>query len=361
MLYLHDHDFEKARELEETIQQDPEQKALQLYVLGDFQPSRVGYTGKYVRVMSDARVERLSAYLLTELEHAEEWVASNLDVLETCLTCFFMDGTGPSPFNARLGDVYLKVGHYNPVVHDREMVQHAIIHELTHIYLRNEVGFSVGQSEFGIRKFFDEGFAQCCGYRAVGAFERKLAHANACSSVVVKQDLEGLVQRIENWQETLFRERHYPLYQASLSFIASFEASTGHEGILQLFQAADNKSSFSDIIRSIAGESFEHLLSTWAERLPNPDELDGRDFFKVTSTERLSSGRLRIGYVSEFPLYPVNDVLALDPSGRQLEVSIDRSKRYEESGDFIVSSVEGRTLSLTIVHDDMVQQIETGE
>ena len=361
MLYLHDHEFAKAGELEETIQHDPELKALQLFVLGDFRPSRVSYTGKYVRVLSDVRVDQLSAYLLTELEHAEEWVSSNLDVLETCLTCFFMDGSGPSPFNARLGDVYLKVGHYNPVVHDREMVHHAIIHELTHIYLRNEVGFRVRQNEFGTRKFFDEGFAQCCGYRSVGAFERKLAHANTCSSVVVKQDLEGLIQRIGNWQETLFRERHYPLYQASLSFIGSFEGSTGHDGILELFRAAGKKGSFPDIIRSIAGESFERLLSTWADRLPNPDELDNREFCKVTSTERLSPTKLRISYVSEFPLYPVNDVLALDPSGRQLAVSMDRRKRYEASGDFIVSSGEGRNISLTIAHDDIVQQIEIGE
>ncbi len=358
MLNLHKRNFEKARKLEQIIKTDPRLKSIQLYVLGDFLPSEISYSSNYLKILSDARVSTLSAYLISRLEKAEEWVTLNFPGFEAGLTYFFMNGTGPSPFNAQLGDIYLKVGHYNPVAHDREIVQHAIIHELTHIHLRNHIGFWIGQSDFGIRKFFDEGFAQYCGFQSVGAYSRKLIHAHACSAVVIKKDLNGLLKRIDKWQNTLFNERHYPLYQASLSFISYMEERIGFDGLIELFKEAGRESNFSSLIRNKTGVSFKNLLSNWISQLPDSPVIVNQEFCEITVAGRFSTNELKLSYKSRFPLYPVRDILVLNSAGTQLGISIERSKRYEKSGEFIVLCEQGETLSLTIVHDENVQQTE---
>lgn len=361
MLHMHDRRFEEARKFERTIQADTGMKSMQCYILGDFLPSDLSYSSKHLQILCDTRVSQLSAFLISGLEKAEEWVSSRFEGFQTCLTCFFMNGTGPSPFNAKLGDIYLKVGHYNPVVHDREIVQHAVIHELTHIYLRNKIGFRAEQSEYGIRKFFDEGFAQYCGYQSVAAYARRLAHANTCSAVVVKKNLAGLIRRIDDWDNTLFNEMHYPLYQASLSFIGFIEEEFGYDCLLALFKDSDEKAGFADSLKSKAGAPFSDLLSAWVDQLPDPMGIARNEFFIITSSERLTSSSIRLSYQSEYPLYPVNDVFVLNSEEEQLGVTIKRAKRYEKAGEFVVSCEKGDSLSLTIVFDDLAQRTEIGK
>jgi hypothetical protein len=358
MLNLHKGNYDKARKLEHSIQAKPELKSKQLYILGDFQPSQDCYSSSYMKILSDSRVSELSAFLVYGLEKAEEWVALKFPGFQTCLTYFLMNGTGPSPFNAQLGDVYLKVGHYNPVSHDREIVQHAIIHELTHIYLRNQIGFKIKQSEYGIRKFFDEGFAQYCGFQSVGAYSRKLAHADSCSSVVIKRNLDGLLHRIENWNDTLFNERHYPLYQASMSFVGYIENEIGYDALINLFKDTGYDDDFPSLILKKTGASIKNHLSHWANQLPDITEIANQDFCEITSTERFSASELRLSYESRFPLFPVNDILVFDNSGSQLGTRIERSKRYEKSGEVIVLCKPGKDLSVIIAHDRNVQQTE---
>ncbi len=356
MLNLHKGNFNTAMKLEASIQARPELKSRQLYILGDFQPSIISYSSDYLKILADSRVSELSSYLVSGLERAEEWIALIFPGFEPGLTYFFMNGTGPSPFNAQLGDVYLKVGHYNPVPNDREVVQHAIIHEMTHMYLRNHIGFTIRQSEFGIRKFFDEGFAQYCGFRSVGAYSRKLAHADACATVVIKKDINGLIHRIANWNDTLFNEKHYPLYQASMSFIDYIEKQIGYSALIMLFKDAGHNTDFSRLIQQKTGAGFKAHLSKWADQLPEPTEIANQEFFEISSVERLSSDKVKLSYKSEFPLYPVKDILVFDSSGTQLRIQIKRDKRYEQCGEFIVSCKTGDTLYLTIVHDDKVQE-----
>ena len=300
MLNLHDGNFDRARKLERTIQAKPELKTRQLYILGDFQPSEDKYSSNYLRILTDTRVSQLSSYLISGLERAEEWIATKFPGFETGMTYFFMNGTGPSPFNAQLGDVYLKVGHYNPVAHDREIVQHAVIHELTHIYLRNQIGFRIRKSEFGIRKFFDEGFAQYCGFQSVGAYSRKLAHADACSAIVIKKDLDGLLHRIESWNETLFNERHYPLYQASMSFIGYITERIGYDGLVELLKDAGHDENFPGLIENKTGASFLNHLSSWVNQLPDLTKIANQEFCEITSTERLSASELKLLVSDEF-------------------------------------------------------------
>lgn len=358
MLYLHKGDFKKARSLERRIQSDPDLKTRQLYVLGDFQPSDVKHKGKYFQILPDARVSQLSSYLISGIEEAEEWVTRNFKGFQASLTYFFMNGTGPSPFNTRLGDIYLKVGHYNSAPHDKEIVQHAIIHELTHIYLRNQIGFRIRQEEFGVRKFFDEGFAQYCGFQSVNAYRRKLAHADACSAVIVKNNMSGLNKRIDNWQNTLFKEKHYPLYQASLSFIAYMDEAIGFDSLQELFENANGENSFLDVIKKKTGSSFSDLLCSWINRLPDHNEQNGEDFFGITASKRLSASCIQLSYQSNYPLYPVKDILVLNDAGEQQEVTIARNKRYEKTGDFNIFCECGEALSLAIVFDDHAQRVE---
>lgn len=358
MLNLHKGDFDKARRLENEIQSNPNLKSKQLYTLGDFHPSGDGYSSEYLSILFDSRVSDLSSYLISELPKAEEWISRKFPGFESILTFFFMDGTGPSPFNAKLGDIYLKVGHYNPVINDRELVQHAIIHELTHIYLRNQIGFRIRHSEFGIRKFFDEGFAQYCGFQSIGAYSRKLAHADACSAAVIKADLDGLNRRIENWLETLFNEKHYPLYQASLSFIGYMETQIGYEALIDLFKDTGHDDDFPNLIQKKTGASIQRYLSQWAKQLPDLAEITSGDFCEITTVERLSETELILSYESLFPLYPLNDFLVFNKKGAQLTTRIDRIKRYEKAGEVIVLCKLGEDLSSVIVHDDNVQQAE---
>ncbi len=358
MLNLHMGDFNKARILEFEIQSQPELKARQLYTLGDFQPAEVNYSSDFLKIQIDSRISELSSYLISGIEKAEQWISSQFPGFKSVLNYFLMNDTGPSPFNAQLGDVYLKVGHYNPVSNDREILQHAIVHELTHILLRNHIGFKIRQSEFGIRKFFDEGFAQYCGFQSVGAYSRKLAHADTCSTVVIKRNLYGLLHRIENWNETIFNERHYPLYQASMSFVGYFQEQIGFDGLVDLFRNSGYDTNFPKLIEDKTGASFENHLSNWATQLPSLAEQTDQEFCEIASVERLSPNKLKISYYSKFPLYPIKDILALDSSGTQLEIQVDRRKRYEQSGEFMLLCEEGETLYLTIIHDDKVQQIK---
>lgn len=57
-------------------------------------------------------------------------------------------------------------------------------------------------------------------------------------------------------------------------------------------------------------------------------------------------------------LVSVKDILVLNEAGEQQEVSILRSKSYEETGEFNVFCESGKTLSLTIVFDDHIQRVE---
>lgn len=358
MLDLHNGNFSKAGILENEIQSNPKLKSKQLFSLGDFHPSGETYTSDYLKILFDSRITDLSSYLISGLPKAEEWMSKKFAGFESGVTYFFMNGTGPSPFNAQLGDIYLKVGHYNPVPNDRELVQHAIIHELTHIYLRNRIGFRIQQREFGIRKFFDEGFAQYCGYQSIGAYSRKLAHADACSAAVIKPDLDGLKHRIKNWLDTLFNERHYPLYQASMSFIGYIENQIGYEALVDLFRDTGYDDDFPNLIQKKTGTSIQNHLKQWVKQLPDLSKVGNSDFCEVTLVERHSETELTLCYESLFPLYPLNDFLVLNEEGVQLATRINRPKRYEKSGEIFVSCNRGEGLSVVIVHDGNVQLTE---
>jgi len=358
MLSLHKGYYDKARELENEIQSNPKLKSRQFYSLGNFDPSGESYSSNYLKILVDSRVSDLSSYLIAGLPKAEEWILNRFLGLETNLTYFFMEGSGPSPFNAQLGDIYLKVGHYNPVPNDRELVQHAIIHELTHIYLRNRIGFRIRQSEFGIRKFFDEGFAQYCGFHAVHAYQRKLAHADACSAAVIKTELDGLNRRIESWLDTLFNEKYYPLYKAALSFIGYMETQFGYEGLIDLFKDTGHDDSFYSFIHKKTGTSIQNHLKKWVGQLPDLTVIAQSDFCEITLAERHSETELRLCYESLFPLYPLNDFLVFNREGVQLATRIDRAKRYEKCGDIFVKCDSGDGLSGVIVHDQNVQLVE---
>ena len=358
MLDLHNGSFNQARKLEKEIRSNPSLSSKQLFTLGDFHPSRDSYSSDHLTILFDSRVLDLSAKLISGLPKAEEWISEKFPGFESNLTFFFMDGTGPSPFNAQLGDIYLKVGHYNPVPNDRELVQHAIIHELTHIYLRNQIGFGIRKNEFGIRKFFDEGFAQYCGFQAVGAYSRKLAHANACSAAIIKADLGGLNRRIENWNETLFNEKHYPLYQAALSFIGFMETQFGFEDIIDLFEDTGHVDNFPNLIHKKTGTAIQNHLKKWVEQLPDLSVIAKGNFCEITSAERQSETELRFCYESVFPLYPLNDFFVFNKEGVQLATRIDRAKRYEKCGDIFVKCDSEDGLSSVIVHDQNVQLVE---
>jgi len=358
MLSLHKGDYGKAREFENEIQANPKLKSRQFYSLGDFEPSGESYSSNYLKILIDSRVSDLSSYLISDLSKAEEWISKKFPEIESNLTYFFMEGSGPSPFNAQLGDIYLKVGHYNPVPNDRELVQHAIIHELTHIYLRNRIGFTIRESEFGIRKFFDEGFAQYCGFKAVNAYKRKLAHADACSAAVIKTGLEGLNRRIETWLETLFNEKHYPLYQAALSFIGYMETQFGYEGLIDLLRDTGHDDNFPNSIHKKTGTPIQNHLRQWVRQLPDLQEIAKDDFCEITLFGRHSETELTLSYESSFPLYPLNDFLVFNEKGVQLATRINRSKRYEKSGEVFVTCSTGEGLSAVIVHDGNVQLAE---
>lgn len=358
MLSLHNGCFDRARKLEEYIQKSPELKSRQLYILGDFQPSDTIHSGKYMEILVDSRVTNLASFLFTGIDEAENWIASHFPDFQFHSTFFFMDGTGPSPFNANLGDVYLKIGHYQPVENDQEIVLHAIIHELIHMYLRNEIGFRICAEDFGIRKFFDEGFAQLCGFHSVNAYQRKLAHADVCASSVLKTGLDKLKSRITNWHQTIFQQKHFPLYQASLSFIGYLENSLGFDNLFDLFKDADCETAFKNTVRKKTGSDLDDLLVSWSDYLAEIEVESGENFFTVTQIERNSSNSVRIGYKSDYPLYPVKDILVYDKTDKQLPVSITGKQRYQTIGDFDIECEKGQKLNITIAYDDHSQKIE---
>lgn len=358
MLSLHNGGFDRAKKLEESIQNNPELKARQLYILGDFQPSDIIHSGKYMEILVDSRVTNLALFLLTGIQEAEYWMASHFSDFQFRSTFFFMHDTGPSPFNANLGDIYLKIGHYQQDENDREIVLHAIIHELTHMYLRNEIGFKICTADFGIRKFFDEGFAQLCGFQSISAYQRKLAHANVGASLVLCTGLDNLKSRITNWQQTIFQQKHFPLYQASLSFIGYLEKIIGFDNLLGLFKDADCETTFRNMFREKTGSDLDDLLVSWSNYLVEIEIERGEEFFTITEIERNSPSTLRIGYKSDYPLYPVKDILVYDKMNKQFPVSITRKQRYQTMGNFNIECRKGQRLNITIAYDDHSQQIE---
>lgn len=353
MLRLHSGQYEKARRLEDRIQDDPEMRTVQLFVLGDFIPSGFEHSGRCFRIVVDSRVRSLSEFLLADIEDAERWLEENLPGNDSTTTFFFMDGSGPSPFNPQLGDVYLKVGHYMERQNDRELVTHALVHEATHMYLRNHLGFRICSSDSGVRKFFDEGFAQLCGFRAAGALERKMAHADTCASSVIAGGWMNLRERIDDWLGTVLRMKHLPLYQAALSFMGFLEERTGFDALIEVFRNADCECGFSAIIEERTGSSLPDLLKAWSDRLTANRIGGDDDFFRITGMERTAPDSLVVHYSSDHPLYPTRDVMVLDENGRQLPVITTGKYRYREKGSFVVECPPRTLLSLTAVFDDL--------
>ncbi|MFO8182890.1 MAG: hypothetical protein R6U39_01820 [Candidatus Aegiribacteria sp.] len=96
MLYLHSGQYEKARRLEDRIQDDPEMRSEQLFVLGDFMPSGFEHSGRFFRIVVDSRVRGLSEYLLADIDDAERWLEKNFPEMDSTASFLFMDGSGPS-------------------------------------------------------------------------------------------------------------------------------------------------------------------------------------------------------------------------------------------------------------------------
>lgn len=361
MLYLHSGQYEKARRLEDRIHDDPEMRSEQHFVLGDFMPSGFEHLGKFFRIVVDSRVQGLSEYLLADIEDAERWLGKNFPEMDSTTTFFFMDGSGPSPFNPQLGDVYLKVGHYMERPNDREIVTHAVVHEVTHMYLRKQLAFRICSSDSGVRKFFDEGFAQLCGFRAAGALERKMAHADTCAATITAGGPRKMMKMIDNWMGTVLRMKHLPLYQAALSFMGFLEKRTGFGTLVGLFRKADCRREFRDIVGERTGSSLSDLLKAWTDQLNVNRIGGGDDFFRITGTERTVPDYLAVHYSSDHPLYPTRDVLVFDENGRRLPVNTAGKYRYRESGSFVVECPPGTPLSLTVVFDDLAQNIAMDE
>lgn len=361
MLYLHSGQYGKARRLEDRIQDDPEMRSKQLFVLGDFMPSGFEHSGRFFRIVVDSRVRDLSEYLLADIEDAERWLEENFPDMDSTTTFFFMAGSGPSPFNPRLGNVYLKVGHYMERQNDRELVTHAVVHEVTHIYLRNHLGFRICSGDSGVRKFFDEGFAQLCGFRAAGALERKMAHADTCAASLTAGGTRNIRETIDDWMGTVLRMRHLPLYQAALSFTGFLEKRTGFDTLVELFRGADCGSEFRDIIEERTGSSLSDLLKAWSDQLAVNRIGGDDDFFRITGTERTAPDSLVVHYSSDHPLYPTRDVMVFDGNGRRLPLTTAGKYRYRKNGSFVIECPPGTSLSLTAVFDDLAQNIAMDE
>lgn len=268
-----------------------------------------------------------------------------------------MDGSGPSPFNGNLNDVYLKVGHYRKRPHDCEIVIHAIVHEITHLYLRNTLGFRVCPEEFGIRKFFDEGFAQLCGFRAANAFDRKRAHANTCARAVTVAGLSYLGDKVNDWDATVFHMRYYPLYQSALSFVVYLEEQYGNDTLVKLFRNSSCDKNFNNIIIEKFGIAFQNLLENWAENLSDISSTDETEFFKIVKTKRTDPQSLQVEYNSEFSLYPPKDILVYNSYAKQLPVSSNQRFRYQETGLFTIECPANTPLNFVIVFDNELQNI----
>ncbi|MCK4826347.1 hypothetical protein KA005_61965 [bacterium] len=356
MLYLHKGRYQRAGEIEEYLQSNADLKSKLRFTIGNFQPSGVEYIGRSFCVLVDARVQDLSEYLLSNIEVVDDWLTANLADLQTHTTLFFMSGSGPSPFNGNLNDVYLKLGHYRKQPHDREIVIHAVIHEIAHLYLRNTLGFRICQKEFGIRKFFDEGFAQLCGFRAVRALDRKCAHANTCAKAAIAEGISTLRESISNWDNTLFQKRYYPLYQSALSFVAYLEQEYGYKTLIELFRTSSYDQNIEDTAAKLMGNKFPDLLENWAEYLDDDSSAQKTEFFSITKSERTNTRTLHIEYDSDYPVYPLKDVLVCDNSQHQLVVSSTQKYRYQKTGSFSVECPSDNILNFVIAFDDMVQE-----
>lgn len=359
MLYLHHRRYQKARELEDYIQNNPELKSKQRFILGYFQPSGFEYSGRCFRVVVDSRVLDLSGYILSDIEDADEWLTKNFPDLQTCTTFFFMDGSGPSPFNSKLNDVYLKVSHYRKNPHDREIVIHAIVHEITHMYLRNTLGFRICSNDFGIRKFFDEGLAQLCGFRAAHALERKCAHANTCARAATVTGLITLQDMIQDWENTVLQMRYYPLYQSALSFIVFLEKEIGSSALVELFRSTNCDLDMEDIIKERTANSFSSLMENWSSELSSNSITNNADFFRIVRKERTAPNSLQVEYSSDHPLYPTKDILVYNSSNQQLAVSTIGKYRYREAGSFSIECQANNQLNFIIAFDSKVQRLST--
>lgn len=357
MLYLHNGQYQRARELEKCIQSNPDLNSQRRFTIGDFQPSGFEYSGERFRVVIDSRVLDLSEYFLLNIETVTDWLTVNFPDMQTQTTFFFMDGSGPSPFNGNLNDVYLKVGHYRKRANDCEIVIHAIVHEIIHLYLRNTLGFRVCPEEFGIRKFFDEGFAQLCGFRAANALDRKRAHANTCARAVTVAGLSSLGNKITDWNATIFQMRYYPLYQSALSFVVYLEEQYGNETLVELFRSSSCDKNFNNIVVEKFGIAFQNLLESWAENLSDISSAEETEFFEIVKTKRADPQSLQVEYSSEFSLYPPKDILVYNGHAKQLPVSSRQRFRYQEKGLFTIECPANTHLDFIIAFDNKLQNI----
>ena len=356
MLDLHYGRYDRADALERLIQSTEELRRQSHYELGGFRPAELRYSSGCFRVLADRRVVELSRYLLTGVDEAEERLQELLPERVPVTTFFMMSGCGPSPFNPMLGDVYLKVGHYSQKPHDREIVLHALAHEATHMYLRQVLGFSVFEAEYGPRKLLDEGFAQLCGFRAAGALKRKLAHADTCAAAAMDHEGDVLPVRIREWRCTPEERGHYPLYQVALSFVASLEREYGFATLLDVFRDADSHSSLNRQLERNLGQGLGELLGRWAADLVPGGRQE--DFVTISLAARDSGNGLQFDYRSQKPLYPRKDILAYSMDGGcQLAVSCKEDLRYRTEGSFRVAQAQPGAVELIIAFDDLMQRV----
>lgn len=356
MLYLHQGKYSRAGKIEKYLLNDPDLKSSWPYSFGVFKPSEIEITARQFRIIVDERVQNLSEYLLSDIQTIDDWLAVQFADLQGGTKFYFMAGYGPSPFNTALNEVYLKVGHYRKTPHDREVVIHAVVHEITHLYLRKILGFSIFQQEFGIRKFFDEGFAQLCGFRAADALGRKRVHADTCARVAIAEGTSILCEFINEWETTLFQRKFFPLYQSALSFVAYLEKEFGYKTLIELFQNSSFDQKIEYLITKLMGEKFSCLIENWAAYLGKDNSAQKTEFLKITAIERTDAQILRVEFNSDYPVYPEKDILVCDNYKHQLVVSSNQKYRYQKTGSFFVECPPDIILDFVIAFDDMVQE-----
>jgi hypothetical protein len=353
-IYLHLGRWRKARSLEARIMSDEGLRDLYRFRIGDFRPSGVAVESGWFAAVADARVEELASYLLEGAGRLAGWLERNLRESPGRTTFLLYPGTGPSPFNARLRDVYLMVGHYRPREHDRTMVHSAVVHEIAHIHLRRVLGFSFGSGDYGTAKLFDEGWAELCGFRAVGALREKLAEAHALSAAALEADPGLLLLSLESWSDTLFSRRWVPLYPMALSFAGWVEESVGTEALLRLLTGGGDD--FPLRIRCSLGSPLEELVDSWRSWLERRST--GSREFVTFAFRGWREGDAIFAYDSACPIRPEGNLLAVQ-GGRLLEIRPSlRNPRYSASGAFAVCGAEEGHVGITAAFMDRVQRTE---
>lgn len=353
-IYLHLGRWKRARRLEARILSDEGLRELYRFRIGDFRPSGVAVENGWFAAVADGRVEELASYLLKGASRPADWLERNLRESPGRTTFLLYPGSGPSPFNAQLRDVYLMVGHYRPREHDRMMVHSAVVHEIAHIHLRRVLGFSFGSGDYGTAKLFDEGWAELCGYRAVGALREKLAEAHALSGAALEADPGLLLASLESWLDTLFNRRWVPLYPMALSFTGWVEESLGTDALLRLLTGGGDD--FPQCIRSRLGSPLEELLDLWRSWLGRRSAVSGE--FVTFAFRGWKDGDALFDYDSACPIRPEGNLLAVQ-GGRLLEIRPSlRNPRYSSTGTFAVCGAEEGSLVITAAFMDRVQRTE---